>query len=106
MCVGGGGWGGGVFLKGGEICFPVFFSLKNNSSLDLVSSADFFSKSTFLKKKNSFRNTLRVPKGLNPDIQTVCKGYQQTTQVTSCFEERFKAKHEIRSSQHFQTLHL
>ena len=43
-----------------------------------------FSKSNF--SKNSFRNTTRVSNSLDPDqarrlicVQTVCKGYQQTT---------------------------
>ena len=45
-----------------------------------------FSKSTFLK--NSFRNTIRVSTGLDPDqdliwVQTVCKGYQQKTKVSA-----------------------
>ena len=50
-------------------------------------SADVFSKLTF--SNNSFRNTIRVSNSLNPDqarllsglilVQTVCKGYQQTT---------------------------
>ena len=44
----------------------------------------YFSKSTFLK--NSFRNTIKASKSLNPDqarhyVQTVCKGYQQTRLV-------------------------
>ena len=53
-----------------------------------LSSADFFfSKSTF--SKNSSRNTIRVSNSLDPDqaqqnigliwVQTVFKGYQQTT---------------------------
>ena len=58
----------------------------------LLSSADFFfSKLTF--SKQSFRNTIRVSNGLDPDQdrhfvgpdlgQTICKGYQQTTKVTA-----------------------
>ena len=49
------------------------------------------SKSTF--SKNSFKNTIGVPNSLDPDqapqkvgligVQTVCKGYQQTTPVGS-----------------------
>ena len=52
-----------------------------------VTSAVFFSKSTFLK--NSLRNTTRVTNSLDPDqawhlvdliwVQTVCTGHQQTT---------------------------
>ena len=40
-----------------------------------------FSKSTFLKK--TFRNTIRVSKGFDPDQARhfVCKGYQQTKKV-------------------------
>ena len=48
-----------------------------------------FSKLTF--SKNSFRNTIRVSNGLDPDqdrhsvgpdqVQSVCKGYQQITIV-------------------------
>ena len=55
-----------------------------------LSSADFFSKSTF--SENSFRNIIRVSNvwiQVRPDIllgliwvQTVCKGYQQTTVVS------------------------
>ena len=51
-------------------------------------SADFFQNYLF---KNSFRNTIRVSNDLDPDqdrhllvliwVQTVCKGYQQTTLV-------------------------
>ena len=54
-----------------------------------LSSADFFSKSFFSKKKKTFRNTIRVSNSLDPDqarrsvhliwLQTVFKGYQQTT---------------------------
>ena len=56
-----------------------------------MSSADFFSKSTFLKY--SFKNTIRVLNSLDPDltqpdvllgliwVQTVCKVYHQTTLV-------------------------
>ena len=53
-----------------------------------------FFKSTFLK--NSFRNTIRVSNNLAPDqaqhlsvliwVQTVCKGYQQTTQLSGFFD--------------------
>ena len=54
----------------------------------LLSSAGFFSKSAF--SKNSFR-TLSVSNGLDPDpdllvliwVQTVYKGYQQMTKVTT-----------------------
>ena len=52
----------------------------------LLSSADFF-------QKNSFRNTIIVSNSLNPDqdrhlsalicVQTVCKGYQQTTKFSA-----------------------
>ena len=39
-------------------------------------------KINFLKK--SFRNTIRVSKGLDPDqSQTACKGYQQKTKVVT-----------------------
>ena len=62
-----------------------------------------FFKSTFLK--NSFRNTIRVSDNLVPDqarhlsvliwVQTVCKGYQQTKQLSGFFDisefERGKA---------------
>ena len=62
----------------------------------LLSSSDFFSKQTFSFKK-SFRDTIRVSKGLYSDkdrhyigpdlgliwVQTVCKGYQQTTIVVN-----------------------
>ena len=54
-----------------------------------LSSAEFFSKSTF--SKNSPRNTIRVSNSLDPDqgrvflglisVQNVCKSYQQTTLV-------------------------
>ena len=60
-----------------------------------MSTADFFEIS-FLKK-NSFRNTISVPNSLVPEqarhfvrpdkmsgliwVQTICKGYQQTTLV-------------------------
>ena len=53
----------------------------------LLSSSVFFSKLFF--SKNSFRNTMRVSNGLDPDqdqqmsvliwVQTVYKGYEQTT---------------------------
>ena len=53
-----------------------------------------FFKSTFLK--NSFRNTIRVSNNLVPDqarhlsvpiwVQTVCKGYQLTTQLSGFFD--------------------
>ena len=57
----------------------------------LLSSADFFSKLHF--SKNSFRNTIRVSNGLDPD-QDRCSvspdlgpnGYQQTTKVTTSRE--------------------
>ena len=53
------------------------------------SSVDFFFKLTFSKK--SFRNTIRVSNSLDPDqawsgliwVQTVCKGYQQTTKIST-----------------------
>ena len=48
-----------------------------------VLSPDFFSKLTF-----SIRNTIRLSYGLvllvPILVQTVCKGYQQTTQVAAC----------------------
>ena len=49
---------------------------------DFLSSADFLSKSTF--SENSFRNIIKVAKGLDPDhdrrnvAQTGCKAYRQT----------------------------
>ena len=52
----------------------------------LLLSADFISFKKLTFWKNSFRNTIRVSKGLDPDQdrysvgpdlgQTVCKGYQ------------------------------
>ena len=39
--------------------------MMGNFACFLLSSADFFSKSSFLK--NSFRNTIRVSNSLNPD---------------------------------------
>ena len=56
----------------------------------LLSSADFFSK-IFFFQKNSFRNNIRVSNGLDSDQdrlsfglhQTICKGYQQMTEVTA-----------------------
>ena len=60
----------------------------------LLSSAHFF-----FFFKNSFRNTIRVSYGLDPDqdqhfvspdlSQTVCKGYQQRPKVTAS-KERVK----------------
>ena len=52
----------------------------------LLSSADFF---TIVFSKNSFKNTVRMSNGVDPDqnrhsvgsncwSKTVCKGYQQT----------------------------
>ena len=62
-----------------------------------LSSADFFSKSTFLK--NSFRNLFRVSNSLDPDqarqtsgllwVQAVCKRYQQTTREGKELNERW-----------------
>ena len=49
----------------------------------LLSSAEFCSKLTFSKKY--FRNTIRLPNGLNPDkggVQIVWKGYQKITKKT------------------------
>ena len=41
-----------------------------------------FSKLFFIK--NSFRNTIRVSNGLDPDYdQTTCKGYQQMIKVAT-----------------------
>ena len=55
--------------------------------LGILSTADFFLKSTF--SKNSFRNTIRVSNSLDPDHTllfvgpglgpTVCKDHQQPT---------------------------
>ena len=45
----------------------------------LLSSADFFK---IIFSKSYFRNIIRVSNGLDSDqewVQTVCKGYQQTT---------------------------
>ena len=39
---------------------------------DFMSSADFFSKSTF--SKNSFRNTIRVSNGMDPDQDRLSVG--------------------------------
>ena len=60
----------------------------------LLSSADFFSKLTF--KQNSFRNTIRVSKGLDPDqdwiwVQTVCRDYQKTINFAAT-KESLKVK--------------
>ena len=49
----------------------------------LLLSADFFSKLTFAK--NSFRNTIRVSNGLDPD-QDRQKGNQQMTEVAASQE--------------------
>ena len=53
-----------------------------------LSSADFLQNKLFeKKKKNLFRNTIRMSNSLDPDssgliwAQTVCQGYQQTTLV-------------------------
>ena len=54
----------------------------------------FFLKLSFSKK--TFKNTIRMSKSLDPDqvrrlsgliwVQTVCKGYQQTTKVATSGE--------------------
>ena len=59
-----------------------------------------FSKLTF--SKTSFRYTIRVSNGLDQDqtdilsvliwVQTVCKGYQQTSKVATYSKERVSAK--------------
>ena len=61
----------------------------------LCKFASFLLSAFFFLLKNSFRNTIRVSNSwiqIRPDIlssliwiQTVCKGYQQTTLVFVCF---------------------
>ena len=71
--------------------------------MHLLSSADFFLKKTF--SKNSFWNNLRVSNGMDPGqdrllvqiwVQTVCKGYQQTTKVADSKERAKKCASHIR----------
>ena len=69
----------------------------------LLLSADPFKffKINFFSSKNSFKNTIRVSNGLDPDqdhsidvlsvlilAQTLCKCYQQMTKVTTSKERR------------------
>ena len=56
---------------------------------DFSRFACFFSKLTFFFKI-SFKNTIRVSNGLDPDLgpkfQTVCKGNQQTIKVVASIQ--------------------
>ena len=74
------------------ISLPIgkFFMLFFN----FLSSADYFQNKTF--SKNSFRNTIRVSNSLDILsgliwVQTVCEGYQQTTQVGNNEYETLKS---------------
>ena len=67
------------------------FNFDDNSSCFLVISPTLFSKLTL--SNNSFRNTIRMSNGLDPDqesvliwVQTVCKGLQKMTKVIASKE--------------------